>query len=204
MAKEEQTTVVQDSTQQAQATPEEQELNRLALERARSAQPGQIEAQSRGLNLINQLLVGGELPGFLQQLPGGISPEITTEISQQAVSDIAPQFQQAGILDSGVAAAVSGQVAGDIRRGAQEFNIGNLLNLLNLAVGGQAQIQQPLLAQTAQLGQRLAGLRPITQTGSTTQTSPNPFLSSFQTSLGTSLGSALVPSFQTGPFTFGG
>ena len=57
--------------------------------------------------------------------------------------------------------------------------------MLNLGVGGQAQIQSPLLQQSGQLGSQLAGLRSTTQT----QTSMNPFLKSFQTSLGNTLGS---------------
>ncbi|GAG65254.1 unnamed protein product, partial [marine sediment metagenome] len=98
--------------------------------------------------------------GFLGDLPGGISEERTGEIVQESLRDIDPRFQQSGLLDSGVRASISGRVAGDIRRQSEEFNIGNRLNLLNLALGGQAQVQQPILGFSSQLGQRLAGLRP--------------------------------------------
>jgi len=182
-----------ESTTTPTQTAEEKRLNQLAIERTEATQPGQIQAQTQGLNLINELLTGGQLPGFLQRLPEGISPELTSEISQEAVKDLLPSFQSSGILDSGVAAEISGQVAGDIRRGAAESNLNNLFNLLNLAVGGQAQIQQPLLAQSAQLGNQLAGLRTINQTGTSVQTSPNPFLQSFQQSAGSGLGNFFNP-----------
>jgi hypothetical protein len=188
----EKTTQDTETTQRVEATPEEQELNRLALERARAAQPGQLQAQEGGLNLINQLLTGQNLPGFLGGLPGGISPDVTSGIVQQSLEDVRPGLQASGLLDSGVRAELETQTAADIRRRSEEFNIGNLLNLLNLAVGGQAQIQQPLLAQSGQLGQQLAGLRSTTGTSNTTLSQMNPFLKSFQQSAGKTLGS---PSF---------
>lgn len=140
-------------------------------------------------NLVNQLLTGQALPGYLKGLPGAITPELTSELSQEAVRDIMPSFQSSGIIDSGVAASIAGRTAGDIRRGSAEFNIGNLLNLLNLAVGGQAQVQQPMLATSGQLGGRLAGLRSINSSGTSTTYGMNPFVKSLQQSMGTSLGS---------------
>jgi hypothetical protein len=82
----------------------------------------------------------------------------------------------------------------------QYQNLNNLLNLINLAVGGQAQIQQPVISMGATLGQRLAGLSTINQTGTST-TTKNPFLESFYTSLGSTLG---APKVSAGPFSFGG
>jgi hypothetical protein len=76
-----------------------------------------------------------------------------------------PSFQASGIMDSGVSASVAGRTAGDIRRGAAEFNVGAMQNLLNLALSGQAQVQQPMLAQSSQLASQLAGLRAINTTG---------------------------------------
>lgn len=184
------TTVVNQTTT-PQATPEETRLNQLEIERIQATQPGMIQAQQSGLSLINKLLLGEEnLPGFFTQLGKGISPEITSDIVQQSLRDLYPQFQQAGIMDSGVAASISGRTAGDIRRASEEFNIGNRLNLLNLALSGQAQVQSPLLAQSQMLGARLAGLRPVTQQGttSTAQYGMNPFMKSFQTQLGKTLG----------------
>jgi len=139
---------------------------------------------ANGGNLVNQLLLGQSLPGYLNTLPGGISPDVTQHIVDQSLKDLYPQFQSSGILDSGVAASIAGRTSGDIRASAEQFNIQNLQQLLNLAVGGQAQVQQPMLNTTGQLGQRLSGLRSSTST----VTAMNPFLKSFQQSLGQNLG----------------
>lgn len=198
------TTNVVNQTSTPQATPEEQRLNQLEIERIEATQPGLISAQQAGLGLINQLLLGQEpLPGFFQQLSQGISPEVTQDIVSQSLRDIAPQFQASGILDSGVAADISARTAADIRRATEEYNLGNKFNLLNLALSGQAQVQQPLLAQSQILSGRLAGLRPVTTSGTSsgtqTITSGNPFLQSFQTSLGKSLGSGNYGSWSAFP-----
>jgi hypothetical protein len=148
--------------------------------------------QSVFLDLANRMGLGQELPGYLEPLPHGISEDVTKSIVDEALRDITPSFQQSGLLDSGVRASVSARTAGDIRRASAEFNIGNLQNLLNLALSGQAQVQQPVLAQSAMLSQRLAGLRSQSMTGSGTSSSitlgMNPFWKSFQTGFGTSLG----------------
>lgn len=202
------TTVDQRTTQQVtpQPTAEETRLNQLAVQREEATQPGLIAAQMSGLELVRRLLEGSEaLPGTFQSLAAGISPEVTSSIVSRSLEDITPSFQQAGLLDSGVRASVSGRIAGDIRRASEEFNIGNRLNLLNLALSGQAQVQQPILGFSSLLSQRLAGLRSVTSTGttsgSTTTLGMNPFLKSFQESLGRTLGS---PRFSAGPVSFGG
>ena len=191
------------TTQKATPTAEETQLNQLRLRQAQATEEGQTQVQQQGLDLISQLLSGQNLPGFLEGLPGGISDDIASSIASNAVNDIRPGFQASGILDSGVAADISARTAGDVRRSVGEFNIGNLLNLLNLAVGGQAQVQQPILQNQGQLGSSLAGLRTIQ--GSSSTTSPNPFLTSFQQSAGRTLGSPFG-SFSPKGFTggFGG
>lgn len=185
-------TTVVNQTQQATATPEETRQNQLALEREEAIQPGLIQLQKQGVSVSNQLLAGStDLPGFFGDIGKGLSPEAITDISQAALRDLYPQFQAQGILDSGTAASVAGRTAGDIRRASYEYNIGNKLNLLNLALSGQAQVQAPLLSQSASLGGRLAGLRSISSSGTTTGNQTiygmNPFLKSFQTSLGQNL-----------------
>ena len=174
------TTVVQSSgTQQATATPEERELMQMQIDQQKRLGPQQEALQVSSMDLVSKMLAGEtELPGFFGQIGRGISPEITGEISQKAVADLMPSFQSSGIMDSGVAASVAGRTAGDIRRVSEEFNIGNKLNLLNLALSGQAQVQQPILAQSSQLASQLAGLRAITTSGTqsgTTTTYANPF-----------------------------
>lgn len=157
-----------------------------------------------------------------EQIPlsAGIFDEgMTNEIVKNALRDIYPQFQAMGLpIESGVAASVAGRTAGDIRRGVakgnlerqlaireanlnvsqntQYQNMNNLLNLLNLAVGGQAQIQQPVLSTGGTLGNRLAGLRSVSQTGTTTgatsgsTVTTNPFLtdSDIFSGIGTGIG----------------
>lgn len=196
-------TTVVNQTQQATPTPEERELNQLELERVRAVQPGQIQTQLLSTELINKLLAGStDLPGFFGQLGAGITESQVTDMSQNALRDLYPQFQAQGILDSGTAAAVAGRTAGDIRRAATEYNLNNKFNLLNLAFGGQAQVQQPLLAQSQMLGSQLAGLRTISSNStagvSGTVSSMNPFLKSFQTSFGGSLGEGLGKSTSAG------
>jgi len=192
----EKTTTTTDSNQTQKATPtaEETRLNQLDLQLREQGQEGLGRVQASGLNLSDLLLRGLNLPGNLEGLPGGISEGVTQDLVNQSLRDIKPGFQQGGILDSGVAASVSARTAGDIRRGSAEFNINNLMQLLNLAVGGQAQVQQPILAQSQALGGRLAGLRSINQTGTGTSTvkAMNPFMKSFQTQLGKGTGQFLV------------
>ena len=177
------------------ATPEERQLQASQLGQATAFDPIQRQLNSNAGGLINSLLQGQNLPGYLNQLPGGIDQGVTNDIVGQSLQDLYPQFQQAGILDSGTAAQISGRTAADIRTNAAQFNLQNLMQLLNLAVGGQAQVQQPIMQNNQMLGQGLAGLRTMNQTGSSTQTTigMNPFLKSFQTSLGNTLGSFRAP-----------
>lgn len=183
------TTVDSSGTQTSTATPEERELMALQVAAQKEIQPQQLGVQKTGLELVNKLLAGEtNLPGFFGQIGAGISEDITSEISQKAVSDILPSFQSSGILDSGVAASVAARTAGDIRRASEEFNIGNKLNLLNLALSGQAQVQQPILYQSNQLASQLAGLRTTTTTGTQTTTSPWMTGSNILNAAGTGLG----------------
>lgn len=216
------------STTTPTPTPEETELNKLQLEQQRAIQPYAIDIQKNAYDLGNLLLKGQQLPGYLENLPGGVSPaqqitpqevtlgeDYTADIVQQALRDIYPQFQAMGLpIESGVAQSIAGRTSGDIRRQVAEtnierqmlakqfnveterarqgFNMGQLLNLLNLAVGGQAQIQQPVLAGGASLGQRLAGLRTINQTGTTSSSGwqRNPFITGqdVMSGIGTGIG----------------
>jgi len=185
------TTTNTSSQTKATPTPEETRLNQLEIERTEATQPGQIQTQLASQNLINMLLAGGDagdLPGFFGKLGRGIDPQTTQTIVDQSLQDIGGQFQGLGILDSGTMQSVGARTAGDIRAGAEQFNIGSMQNLLNLAFGGQAQVQQPLLAQSNQLGNRLAGLRSINQSSQSTQKEMNPFMQSFQSSLGKGFG----------------
>lgn len=190
-------------------TAEETEFNKLQLGQAKDFDPIQRQLNTNAGNLINQLLLGqSNLPGFLSTLPGGIDSAVTDKLVQRSLRDVNAQLSASGagtFMDSGAAQSIGARTAGDIRLGAEEFNIGNLLNLLNLAVGGQAQVQQPALATSSLLSQRLAGLRTVNSSGTSSSTGMttgmNPFLKSFQTSLGQTLG---APKVSAGPFSFGG
>ena len=132
-----------------------------------------------------------------------LGEDYTADIVGQSLRDLYPQFQAMGLpIESGVAQSIAGRTSGDIRRQVAEtnierrllgkqfnieterarqgFNLGQLLNLLNLATGSQAQIQQPILAGGASLGQRLAGLRTVTTMGTQTETQGQPWYSALQ------------------------
>lgn len=193
------------STTTPQETAYDKAVNPLDVELRKAAQPGLLGIQSQGFDIISRLLGGMPLPKNLAPLSEGLSPEVQSSLVQESLREIAPGFQKSGLLDSGVRASIAARTAGDIFRSSAEFNIGNLQNLLNLGVGGQAQVQQPILGFSQSLNSRLAGLRPVTSTfqGSSQSISrgPNPFLNSFQQSLGQGLGRATAGglySFGTG------
>jgi len=167
------TTITQSgsSTQERQPTKEETRLNELDVQLRESTQPYLIPMQQQGLQLGSLLLQGrNNLPGFMNNLPQGISPEVTQGIVDQSLRDVDTRMAGQGLMDSGTRASVLSRTSGDIRRAAEEFNIGNRLNLLNLALTGQAQVQQPVLGFSSNLGQRLTTLGPTTKTYNNTST----------------------------------
>ena len=178
-------TTTQSSTQTT-ASPEERELlkNQLSIQQAGTGD--QIALNKQASSLALNLLQGQNLPGYLNTLPGGISPDVTDSIVKQSLQDIQPQFQKGGILDSGVNAQISARTAADIRNQSAQFNLQNLMQLLNLASGSSAQVQQPMNANAALAGNSLQGLRSTSTSGSTI--GMNPFLKTFQQSLGQSFG----------------
>ena len=164
-------------------TAEETELNKLLLERTRATQAGTISAQQAGLGLINQLLLGQQPTGELYQQMQGISPEAIGQQATQLTRQNLPQFQNLGLLDSGTMfKGISRDIANQLLFPAEQFNVGAKQNLLNLALSGQAQVQQPIQWGTQTLANQLAGLRTIQTTGQMAQTTRNPFLSYFSPS----------------------
>jgi len=158
-------------TTTVQPTAEETELNRLRLDREKFLDPFIRQAGESGLDLSNLLLTGQGLPGFLSGLPGGISPEVTQEIVDRSLGDVDVGLQGGGLLDSGVRKELRARTSADIRTQSEQFNIQNLAQLLNLAVGGQAAPLAGPLGFGSQLSQSLAGLRGFTQQGATSGTS---------------------------------
>lgn len=187
MGKEKQTQTNQTSTQYTPSAAETQ-LNQDQADIFRAGKQGTIDIQNAGLDLGSKLLKGENLPGYLKQLPFGISEDVTKSLVDESLRDLAPQFQQGGILNSGVAASIAGRTAGDIRRNSAEFNLQNLLQLLSLGVSGQAQPLQLGTNTAGQLGQRVAGLRQVNQTGNASSYGMNPFVKSFQSSAGNFIG----------------
>lgn len=148
-----------------QPTAEERALTKMDLSLREKTDPYLAPMQIQGLKLGEQLLSGTTpLPGWMAGMEKGISPEITQSIVDESLRDVNTQMAGQGLMDSGTRASLISRTSGDIRRAAEEFNIGNKLNMLNLALTGQAQIQQPILGFSGNLGQRL------TTTGTTTQT----------------------------------
>lgn len=168
------------STQQTtvQPTAEETELNKILLGQKKETAPLETQAAKSGLTLSDLLLTGGDLPGFLQGLPGGISPDVTQDIVDRSLGDVRAGLQGGGLLDSGVRQELEARTSADIRTQSSQFNLQNLQQLLNLAVGGQAQPFASTLGFGGQLSQSLAGLRGTSTTGNFNQqtTSTNPFL----------------------------
>lgn len=184
-------------SQTVQATPEEQELNKLLLDRTRALDPQQTKLQSQALDVGYNLLAGQDLPGYLSGLPYGISEDVAQGIVDKSIEGIRPSLQASGIYDSGVRAELEAGTSADIRLASEQYNQNLLLNLLNLAVGGQAQIQAPIQSQTSQLASSLAGLRSVS--GTSSASSMNPFLRSFQESAGSGLGNFFNPKTYISP-----
>jgi hypothetical protein len=186
----EKTTTTTTASQQAEMSPEERRNYELQNQQLEATMPMQTEVQKTGLNLINRLLSGEtNLPGFFGEIGNGINEQQIQDMSRASIRDLMPSFNQQGLLDSGTAISAASRTAGDIRRTVGEFNIGNKLNLLNLALSGQAQVQAPISQNAQLMASRLSGLRNINTSQTSTTQGMNPFLKSFQTSLGSSLGS---------------
>ena len=211
MGKEKTTTETQTSpttqTQRATPTPEETELQQIQLGQVREFDPLQRELNQIFGGLAKQLGTGGDLPGFLSSLTTGISPEAIGQQATKLAGRAGAGFQNLGILDSGVAFRETARgIANELLFPAEASNLERTIQLLNLGLGGGTALQQTGLAAQGQLGGALAGLRTVTGTtsGGTvrgTTTGMNPFLKSFQTSLGQTLGG---PKVSAGPFSFGG
>ena len=200
------TTVVNQTTTPT-PTAEETALNQRNLRIAQATEGGETQAQLNSLNLINQLLTGNVPQGQLfSQLSSGVSPDAIANQATAMMRAGRTGSQASGIAQSGVAdRAIASDLAGNLLMPAQQWNIGAAQNLMNLALSGQAQVQAPIQNNVNSLSSMLSGLRSVNTQGTTsynsTQTSMNPFLKSFQTSLGSTLG---APSFKAGPFSFGG
>ncbi len=194
------TTTTQQSTQQAQATPEEKVLLQQQAANNAFMQPIAQKTYS-DLSSNIQAILEGTTP--MAKGIGGITEDQTQQMVNASLRDIAPQFQTNGILNSGEAAQIAGRTAMDTRNANAQFNVSAAQNLFNLASGGQSSLQSAYQNQQNSYGSQLAGLRTVSSSGST---SSNPFLNSFYSSAGTSLGKTLTGgrSLSFGGFGIGG
>lgn len=184
------------STQQATATPQEQALMQQQINMNNFMQP---YAQQNYADLSSNIdaILKGNTPAA--QGIGGVTDAQNQSMVNASVRSVLPQFQSAGIMDSGIAAQGAIRAAQDTSNQNAQFNVSAAQNLFNLAAGGQSNLQGQFQNNTNNLTSQMAGLRTINQSGSTI--GMNPFLKSFETSLGKTLG---APKVQAGPFTFGG
>lgn len=174
------------STQQAQATPEERALMQQQIDMNNFMNP-YAKQNYADLSGNIQAVLEGRQP--MAQGIGGISDAQNQSMVNASVRSVLPQFQSAGILDSGIAAQGAIRAAQDTSNQNAQFNVSAAQNLFNLASGGQSNLQGQYQSNTNNLTSQLAGLRTINQSGSTI--GMNPFLKSFQTSMGSYLGGGM-------------
>ena len=179
------TTTTTNSSQQATATPEETALNKNMLDFSNFAMPYQKQNYAALSGNVNSILTG-QTP--MAQGVGGITPEQNQSMVNMSLRSLYPQFQSAGIMDSGSAMQAATLAAQQTSNANAQFNTSAAQNLFNIAVGGQSGLQAQASQNNQILGNQLAGLRSYSGTSST---SKNPFLESFYSSMGSGLGSTI-------------
>lgn len=173
------------SSQTAQATPEERALMQQQLDMNEFMNP-YAKQNYADLSSNVQAVLEGRTP--MAKGIGGVDEAQTQSMVDASLRDIYPQFQAAGILDSGIAAQVASRTAADVRNQNAQFNVSAAQNLFNLASGGQSNLQGQYQSNTNNLTSQLAGLRTTNTSGSTI--GMNPFLKSLEQSGGKFIGSA--------------
>ena len=201
MGQEKRGSTEQNMSAEYKAAPGEAALNQIDLDRAKASASGLQGVDQDSIAMMRALLQGGGMPGQYSGMMGGITDDMATDMAREGIRDIPAQLQTGGLLDSGVGQSIMARSAGDIRRNVAQYNVDNLSRILGMALGAPQALQAPMATSAGQLSSRLGGLRSVTQTGSSTTFGPNPFMESFQTGLGKTLGS---PKFSAGPFSFGG
>jgi len=187
-----QTNTTTQQTQKAEPTPEERTLlNQQAQNNAFMMPYAQKNYASLSDNIY--AILQGQTP--MAKGIGGIDENQTQSMVNASLRDIMPQFQTAGILNSGEAAQIAGRTAMDTRNANAQFNVSAAQNLFNIASGGQSNLQGQYQNAQNSYGNQLAGLRTVT--GSSTATR-NPFLESFYSSMGKSAGNLVSSTTQAG------
>jgi hypothetical protein len=149
------------SSSTATPTAEEKEMEKIQLGQYKDFAPQQTEMFKSAYGLGNQLLqsFGDQDSNMWKSLVQGISPEQTQSMISEQQRYMDPQWQQQGLMDSGLRYTGNLRAATQIGNQNAQFNVGTLQNALNLALTGQAQVQGSGQTATSQLGQQLAGLR---------------------------------------------
>jgi hypothetical protein len=188
------------TTMNSQATPtaEETALNRQNLQMMQFMDPYQKKNYAALSDNIFSIL-SGTTPAA--KGIGGVDAAQTQEMVNASLRDVAPGMQASGLMDSGSALQAGVRASADVRNANAQFNVSAAQNLFNIAVGGQSNLQTQGTQLSSVLGNQLAGLR--TQNSTSTTKGMNPFLKSFQTSLGSSLGSVKGQN-TSGTLGFGG
>lgn len=150
-----------DSTQTTREAAGEAQLTEQQQGTINKTLPGYETLTQTGLSTLENILSGNNLPGFLNRLKEGISPDVTNSIVQKSLEDIRPGLQASGIYDSGIRADLESRTAADVRRQSEETNLGYIQNLLQLALGGVPALSNNVFSQQQLLADRLAGLRQI-------------------------------------------
>ena len=177
----------QSSKTTVEASPQEQQLNASNLAMQKALQPYAQESGISFYKSLNALLGGTELPGAYGGLYEGISDEMAQNIAGESIRGIPAQLQGRGLLDSGAGASIMARTYGDTLRNVAQYNVDNLRSLLGEGLGVNYQAT-PYSGVSSQLSQSLGGLRSTTSSGTATTYGQNPFMRSFQTSLGGALG----------------
>lgn len=167
------------NSQTATQTPEEKALMQQQISNNNFMMPYAQKNYASLSDNINAILQGNQP---MAKGINGVDENQTTNMAQAAVRDVLPQFQQAGILDSGAAFQGATRAAADVRNQNAQFNVSAAQNLFNLAAGGQSNLQGQYQGSTNNLTNQLAGLRTTNTSGSTI--GMNPFLKSFEQSMG--------------------
>lgn len=184
------------TSQQYQPTSTEQQLQSNELSLSNASLPGQLANIGLAQGLQGQIIGAGG--SNINQLTQGVSPGQSQNEAQMGLQGLSTQFQQMGGLDSGSFAQAGANAYANTLNSNAQFNVQNLAQLMNLASGNAYQNVGQSGTNNQILGQQSGALAGTSGTSTFTQ---NPFLNSFYSGAGSTLGS---PQFSAGPLTFGG
>jgi len=163
------------SNQSTSATDEEKDMQKIQLGQMKSYAPAQTQMYNNAFGLGNQLLTSFSDTNSQQwqSLINGVSGKQSQSMINSQDKIYSSQLQSSGLYDSGTSASSRLRSAADLSNSNAQFNVGTSQNALNLALGGQAQVQGTAQTNSSQLGQQLAGLRTTSGSVNSNQGSVN-------------------------------